>query len=134
MRDNGETALASNIRPRSPSGFDQSQDLNFDQNDQLHTIPEENYNLPSPIIEKNKKSDLHSNIDPNVSEAPRIDLSQTQEEIPVDSPQPVNVEVVDYDEIQVTDEIPNEMDAGTPILEAEAKEAGLQGKIKTTCK
>ena len=44
-------------------------------------------------------------------------MSQTQEEIPVDSPPPVNVEVMDYDQIQVTNEIPNEMDAGTPIGE-----------------
>ena len=44
-------------------------------------------------------------------------MSQTQEEIPVDSPPPVTVEVMDYDQIQVTNEIPNEMDAGTPIGE-----------------
>ena len=97
-------------RPRSPSRFDQTQDTNLDQNDQIPTIPEENYNLLSPIIENNKKFD-HSNIDLNVSEAPRIDLGNTREEIPDDLPPPVNVEVMDYDQI------PNEMDAGTPIGE-----------------
>ena len=59
----------------------------------------------------------------NVSEAPRIDLGNTREEILVDLPpvnvdeetpvelSPVNVEVMDYDQI------PNEMDTATPIEE-----------------
>ena len=98
-----------NYRSRSPSRFDQNQGLtNLEQNDQMPLIREENYN-ESPIIENNEKFD-HSDIQLNVSEAPRIDLGNTREEIPVDLP-PANVEVMDYDQI------PNEMDAGTPIQE-----------------
>ena len=76
LRDDGETASASNIRTRSPSRFDQSQ--------------------PSPIIEKNKKSDLHSNIDPNVSEAPRIvvddNFVKLWRSVKVDGKDDINIE------------------------------------------